>query len=145
MPCVIQQQWGCLCFALFPSYYRSWLWVLPVPISGPLNSGVSVEGSISSFVIKLSNSSSCSLPSSSSGLSYTWGWGRCLLCGMINLGFFYMLFSASSQNRSKRKKGEELRKIGVNALKSMSANRILLKLKRGWVEVDKKKSKIFVL
>lgn len=56
---------------------------------------------------------------------------------------FYMLFSASSQNRSKRKKGEELRKTGVNAMKS--AKSILLEMKRGWVEVDKKKSEIIVL
>lgn len=59
--------------------------------------------------------------------------------------FFNMLFSASSQNRSKRKKGEELRNTGVNTVKSVGANRILLKMKRGWVEVDKKKSEIIVL
>lgn len=53
-----------------------------------------------------------------------------------------MLFSASSQNRSKREKGEESRKTGINAVKSVGAKRILLKMKRVWVELDKKKSEI---
>lgn len=59
------------------------------------------------------------------------------------------LFTCSSllavKTEAKGKKGEELRNTGVNALKSVAANRILLKIKRGWVEVDKKKSEIIVL
>lgn len=144
VPCVRQRQWGYLCIALLPAHYSSWLSVLPEQISGPLNSGISVEWTIFSFVIKLSNSSFCNPPSSCPLVSPVPEDEVSVLC--VGWSFFFnMLFSASSQNRSKRKKGEELRNTGVNTVKSVGANRILLKMKRGWVEVDKKKSEIIVL